>query len=107
MVESVATEALRPFFLQVDLCPIYESLWLALHILDSLAALELPLEPLLPAHSCCIENASLVVPIYTRPKLLFSFWLKLCFRFFDSRFNIVHFFFKVDFFCFQLFSVVF
>jgi hypothetical protein len=60
MVESVAMEVLRPFFLQVDPYPICESLWLALHILDNLAVLELLVEPLLPAHSCCIENASLV-----------------------------------------------
>ena len=66
MVESVAMEVRHPFLLQVDLYPIYELPWLTLHILDSLAALELLLEPLLPAHSCCIENASLVVPIDSR-----------------------------------------
>jgi len=53
-------EVLHPFFLQVDPYPICESLWLALHILDNLVVLELLVEPLLPAHSCCIENASLV-----------------------------------------------
>jgi len=107
MVKSVAMEVRDLFFLQVDLYPIYELPWLAPHILDSLAALELPVEPLLPAHSCCTENASLVVPIDSRSQLLLFFWLKLCFRFFDSRFDIVHFFLKVYSFCFQLFFVVF
>ena len=60
MADRAAMEVLRLFFLQVDPCPICESLWLALHILDSLAVLELLAEPLLPAYSCRIENSSLV-----------------------------------------------
>ena len=107
MMERVAMEVLCPFFLQVDPCPIYELPWLALHILDSLAALELLAELLLLGRSCCTENASLVVPIDSRSQLLLFFWLKLRFRFFDSRFDIVHFFLKVYSFCFQLFFVVF
>jgi hypothetical protein len=58
-VESVAMEALHPFFLLVDPYPICESLWLALHILGSSEVLKRLAEPLLPARSCCIENASL------------------------------------------------
>jgi len=60
MADLAAMEVLRLFFLQVDPYPICESLWLALHILDSLAVLALLVEPLLPAHSCYIENVSVV-----------------------------------------------
>jgi len=67
MVESVAMEVRHLFFLQVDLCPICESLWLALHSLGSLVVLGLLVEPLLPAGSCRIENASLADPIDSRP----------------------------------------
>jgi len=66
MAESVAMEILHPFFLQVNPYPVYESLWLAPHILDNSVVLELLVEPLLPAHSCCIENASLVDSIGSR-----------------------------------------
>jgi len=60
MVESVAMEVLRLFFLQVDPYPICESLWPALRILDNLEVLGLLVGPLLFARSCCIENVSLV-----------------------------------------------
>ena len=60
MADRVAMEVLRLFFLQVDPYPICESLWLALHILDSLTVLTLLVEPLLPAHICRIESVLLV-----------------------------------------------
>jgi hypothetical protein len=66
MADRVAMEVLRPFFLQVDPYPICESLWPALHILDSLAVLELLVEPLLPARICRIENVSLVDSMSSR-----------------------------------------
>jgi hypothetical protein len=79
MADRVAMEVLRPFFLQVDPYPICESSWLALHIFDILAVLELLVEPLLPAHSCRIENVSFVDSMGSRSWLLFSFLFKLCF----------------------------
>jgi len=60
MADRVAMDVLRLFFLQVDPYPVCESSWLELHILDSLAVLELLVEPLLSAHICRIENVSLV-----------------------------------------------
>ena len=79
MADRVAMEVLRLFFLQVDPYPTYELLWPALHILDSLTVLELLVEPLLPAHSCHIENVSLVDSMGSRSWLLLSFLFKLCF----------------------------
>jgi hypothetical protein len=79
MADHVAMEVLRLFFLQVDPYSICGLLWLVLHILDSLAVLELLVEPLLPARSCCIENVSLVDSIGSRSRLLRSFLFKLCF----------------------------
>jgi hypothetical protein len=46
MGDRVAMEVLRLFFLQVDPDLICESLWLALHILDSLTVFEPLVEPL-------------------------------------------------------------
>ena len=79
MADLAAMEVLRLFFLQVDPYPICESSWLALHILDNLAVLESLVEPLLPPHSCHIENVSLVDSMSSQSWLLLSFWFKLCF----------------------------
>ena len=79
MADRVAMEVLRLFFLQVDPYPICESSWLALHILDNLAVLELLVGPLLPGDSCRIENVSLVDSMGSQSWLLLSFWFKLCF----------------------------
>lgn len=93
-------EVPHPFFLQVDPYPICESVWPVLHILDNLVVLGHLVEPLLSVHNCCIENVSLVDSMGSRSWLLLSFLFKLCFCFFDSRFNFVHFLFNVRSFCF-------
>lgn len=77
-MESVATEVLRLFFLQVGPCLFDESLWRAHYISGNWVVLELLAGPLLFVRSLHIERFSLANSNSSLPWLLTLFLLKLC-----------------------------